>query len=53
MLNSAVAARLASPVPVIGQIREGAFILELRCIEDEADFLAPLQCAAHLAGDSA
>jgi L-seryl-tRNA(Ser) seleniumtransferase len=30
------------PVPVIGRISEGAFCLDLRCLEDEADFAAQL-----------
>jgi len=35
----------ALPVPVIGRINEGDFILDLRCLEDEAAFVAQL---AHL-----
>jgi L-seryl-tRNA(Ser) seleniumtransferase len=30
------------PIPVIGRITEGAFLLDLRCLEDEAVFLAML-----------
>jgi L-seryl-tRNA(Ser) seleniumtransferase len=30
------------PVPVIGRISEGAFRLDLRCLEDEAEFAAQL-----------
>ncbi|QCB45862.1 L-seryl-tRNA(Sec) selenium transferase [Hydrogenophaga sp. PAMC20947] len=30
------------PVPVIGRIADGAFLLDLRCLEDEAGFLALL-----------
>jgi len=30
------------PVPIIGRISEGALILDLRCLEDEAGFLASL-----------
>ena len=30
------------PVPVIGRIQDGAFILDLRCLEDEATFVAQL-----------
>ena len=30
------------PVPVIGRISEGAFMLDLRCLEDEAGFIANL-----------
>ena len=32
----------ALPVPVIGHIRDGAFILDLRCLDDEAAFIAQL-----------
>lgn len=39
----AVAARLrALPVPVIGRVHDGALLLDLRCLEDEAGFLAQL-----------
>ena len=30
------------PVPVIGRIQDGAFILDLRCLDDEAAFVAQL-----------
>jgi L-seryl-tRNA(Ser) seleniumtransferase len=30
------------PIPVIGRIEEGAFLLDLRCLEDDADFIAQL-----------
>jgi L-seryl-tRNA(Ser) seleniumtransferase len=33
----------ALPVPVIGRISDGAFLLDLRCLEDEAGFLANLR----------
>jgi len=36
------AAFRALPIPVIGRIQEGAFILDLRCLEDEAGFAAQL-----------
>ncbi len=36
------AALRALPVPVIGRIHEGALILDLRCLEDEAGFTAQL-----------
>ncbi|HWA36399.1 MAG TPA: L-seryl-tRNA(Sec) selenium transferase [Burkholderiales bacterium] len=40
----ALAARLrALPVPVIGRIHDGALWLDLRCLEDEAAFMANLQ----------
>ena len=31
------------PVPVIGRIHQGAFILDLRCLQDEAGFAAQLK----------
>ncbi len=38
-----LAAKLRSlPIPVIGRIQEGALILDLRCLEDEATFLGQL-----------
>lgn len=41
-----LAARLrALPVPVIGRVHDGALLLDLRCLEDEAGFLTNL---AHL-----
>jgi L-seryl-tRNA(Ser) seleniumtransferase len=30
------------PVPVVGRIQDGALILDLRCLEDEAGFLEQL-----------
>ncbi|MBI4206136.1 MAG: L-seryl-tRNA(Sec) selenium transferase [Betaproteobacteria bacterium] len=36
------AAFRALPVPVIGRINEGAFIMDLRCLDDEAGFIAQL-----------
>ena len=30
------------PVPVIGRVRDGAFIIDLRCLEDESGFVAQL-----------
>jgi L-seryl-tRNA(Ser) seleniumtransferase len=36
----------ALPVPVIGRIADGAFLLDLRCLEDEAGFRASI---GHLA----
>jgi L-seryl-tRNA(Ser) seleniumtransferase len=36
------AAFRALPVPVIGRIRDGVFLLDLRCLDDEAAFIAQL-----------
>jgi L-seryl-tRNA(Ser) seleniumtransferase len=41
-LNALAAAFRALPVPVIGRVQDDAFILDLRCLEDEADFIAQL-----------
>ncbi len=30
------------PLPVIGRISEGAYLLDLRCLEDEREFLTNL-----------
>jgi L-seryl-tRNA(Ser) seleniumtransferase len=41
-----LAARLrALPMPVIGRMHEGALILDLRCLEDEAGLIAQLRAA--------
>jgi len=37
-LEKLAAAFRALPVPVIGRIEEGALVLDLRCLEDEAEF---------------
>jgi L-seryl-tRNA(Ser) seleniumtransferase len=42
-LEALAAAFRGLPVPVIGRIKEGAFILDLRCLDDEAGFLAQLE----------
>ena len=42
-LDRIAAAFRALPVPVIGRISDGAFLLDLRCLEDEAGFLAVLK----------
>ena len=40
---AALAARLRSlPVPVIGRVHDGALLLDLRCLDDEAGFVAQL-----------
>ncbi|HZT51173.1 MAG TPA: L-seryl-tRNA(Sec) selenium transferase [Stellaceae bacterium] len=39
----ALAARFrALPVPVIGRVKDGALLLDLRCLDDEAGFIAQL-----------
>ena len=30
------------PVPVVGRVKDGAFILDLRCLDDEAGFVHQL-----------
>ena len=30
------------PVPVLGHVKDGALILDVRCLDDEATFLAKL-----------
>ncbi|WP_310534824.1 L-seryl-tRNA(Sec) selenium transferase [Novosphingobium sp.] len=41
---AALAVRLrALPVPVIGRIHDGALLLDLRCLEDDAGFIAQLE----------
>lgn len=42
-LKALAAAFRALPVPVVGRIAEDAFLLDLRCLEDEAGFLAQLE----------
>ncbi len=32
----------ALPVPVIGRIKDGAYLMDLRCLDDEAEFVAQL-----------
>lgn len=46
--RGAVAAEIAAafralPVPVIGRVREGAFIMDLRCLEHEQEFVEQLK----------
>jgi len=38
-------------VPVIGRVADGALLLDLRCLEDEAGFLASLAALAPGASD--
>jgi L-seryl-tRNA(Ser) seleniumtransferase len=45
--RGALAATIASafralPVPVIGRVKDGAFVMDLRCLDHEAEFLAQL-----------
>jgi L-seryl-tRNA(Ser) seleniumtransferase len=37
------AAFRALPVPVVGRVKDGAFLMDLRCLEDEAEFIAQLE----------
>jgi L-seryl-tRNA(Ser) seleniumtransferase len=41
-LKRIAAAFRALPTPVIGRIEDGAFVMDLRCLEDEAGFAAQL-----------
>jgi L-seryl-tRNA(Ser) seleniumtransferase len=41
------AAFRALPVPVIGRVRDGSLLLDLRCLEDEDTFVAQLSRLAH------
>ena len=41
-LARVAAAFRALPVPVIGRVQDGALVLDLRCLEDEAAFTAQL-----------
>jgi L-seryl-tRNA(Ser) seleniumtransferase len=45
-LNALAAAFRALPVPVIGRIQDEAFLLDLRCLEDEDAFLEQLPALA-------
>ena len=42
VLERIAAAFRRLPMPVIGRIEDGAFVLDLRCLEDETGFLAQL-----------
>ncbi|MBL8516262.1 MAG: L-seryl-tRNA(Sec) selenium transferase [Betaproteobacteria bacterium] len=42
-LNALSRALRKLPVPIIGRIADGALILDLRCLEDEAEFLSQLK----------
>jgi L-seryl-tRNA(Ser) seleniumtransferase len=41
-LTALAAAFRALPMPVIGRLHDGALLLDLRCLEDEAGFVAQL-----------
>jgi L-seryl-tRNA(Ser) seleniumtransferase len=41
-LNALVRAFRRLPVPVIGRLQDGTLVFDLRCLEDEAAFLAQL-----------
>ena len=41
-LDALVRAFRALPIPVIGRLQDGALVFDLRCLEDEATFLAQL-----------
>ena len=41
-LKNLAAAFRDLPIPVIGRIQDGSFILDLRCLDDEASFVAQL-----------
>jgi L-seryl-tRNA(Ser) seleniumtransferase len=41
-LESLVSALRGLPIPVVGYVKEGALMLDLRCLDDEAAFLAQL-----------
>jgi L-seryl-tRNA(Ser) seleniumtransferase len=42
VLQRIAAAFRALPTPVIGRLQDDAFVLDLRCLEDEAAFQAQL-----------
>jgi L-seryl-tRNA(Ser) seleniumtransferase len=42
-LEALTAAFRGLPVPVVGRIKEGALVLDLRCLDDEAQFLSQLK----------
>ena len=43
-LEALVRAFRSLPVPVIGRLQDGALVFDLRCLEDEAAFVAQLDC---------
>ncbi|MDY0883672.1 L-seryl-tRNA(Sec) selenium transferase [Dongia soli] len=51
-LGHLVAALRRLPVPVIGRVADGALLLDLRCLEEEAGFLASWEALSLSDGDS-
>ncbi len=49
-LDTLAAALRGLPVPVVGRIHDGALLLDLRCLDDEAGFLAQLPALAAALG---
>ncbi len=42
--NAALAARFRGlPIPVVGRLQDGAFVLDLRCLDDETAFVSQLE----------
>jgi L-seryl-tRNA(Ser) seleniumtransferase len=52
-LEALAAAFRSLPVPVIGRIRDGALLLDLRCLDDEAGFVAQLAVLRVPSGEEA
>lgn len=50
MLNAIAAAFRALPVPVIGRIENDVYMLDLRCLEDEATFVRQLDVLGTVSG---
>jgi L-seryl-tRNA(Ser) seleniumtransferase len=42
LAEKVAAAFRALPIPVIGRIKDGAFLMDLRCLDDEPAFIAQL-----------
>jgi L-seryl-tRNA(Ser) seleniumtransferase len=42
LANKVAAAFRALPIPVVGRINDGAFIMDMRCMDDEAAFVSQL-----------
>jgi L-seryl-tRNA(Ser) seleniumtransferase len=53
-IEALVSAFRSLPIPVVGHVKEGALVLDLRCLDDDAGFVAQLaQLQAHLNGREA